>query len=88
MREADLRAFDEKIAAAMSKVKTLRADRKTVVAKLGAEYGRAARQPDVVQKLEQGKLVVGSTPEELRRLVAREVPAWKKIVQETGAKAD
>jgi len=33
---ADLRAFDEKIAAAMSKVKTLRADRKTVVAKLGA----------------------------------------------------
>ncbi len=33
---SDLRAFDEKIAAAMSKVKTLRADRKAVVAKLGA----------------------------------------------------
>jgi len=59
-----------------------------IVAKLGAEYGRAAKQPDVVQKLEQGKMVVGSTPEELRKLVAREVPAWRKIVQETGAKAE
>lgn len=33
---SDLRSLDEKIAAAMSKVKALRADRKTVVAKLGA----------------------------------------------------
>lgn len=33
---SDLRTLDDKIAAAMSKVKALRADRKTVVAKLGA----------------------------------------------------
>jgi ribosome modulation factor len=33
---SELRVFDDKIAAAMSKVKTLRADRKAVVAKLGA----------------------------------------------------
>lgn len=33
---ADLRELDEKIAAAISKVKTLRADRKTVTAKMGA----------------------------------------------------
>lgn len=33
---ADLRILDDKIAAAMSRVKALRADRKTVVAKLGA----------------------------------------------------
>ena len=58
------------------------------VAKLGAEFGKAAKQPDVIQKLEQGKVVVGSTPEELRKLVAREVPAWKKIVQETGIKME
>ena len=59
-----------------------------IVNKLGAEFGRIAKLPDVVQKLEQGKLVVGSTPEELRKLVAREVPAWKKIVQESGIKID
>jgi len=57
---------------------------KGIVDKLGAEFARAARLPDVVQKLENGKLVVGSTPEELRKLVAREVPAWRKIVQEAG----
>jgi tripartite-type tricarboxylate transporter receptor subunit TctC len=59
-----------------------------IVNKLGAEFGKAAKQPDVIQKLEQGKIVVGSTPEELRRLVAREVPAWRKIVQETGIKIE
>jgi len=59
-----------------------------IIEKLGAEFARAARLPDVVQALERGKLVVGSTPEELRRLVAREVPAWRKIVQESGAKLE
>lgn len=59
-----------------------------IVAKLGVEFGKAARQPDVIAKLEQGKMVVGSTPEELRKLVAREAPAWKKLVIETGAKID
>jgi tripartite-type tricarboxylate transporter receptor subunit TctC len=59
-----------------------------IVNKLGAEFGKAAKQPDVIQKLEQGKVVVGSTPEELRRLVAREVPAWKKIIQDTGIKME
>ncbi len=59
-----------------------------IVAKLGVEFGKAAKQPDVIAKLEQGKMVVGSTPDELRKLVAREVPAWKKLVVETGAKID
>lgn len=59
-----------------------------IVNKLGTEFGKAAKQPDVIQKLEQGKMVVGSMPDELRKLVAREVPAWKKLVQQTGAKVD
>jgi tripartite-type tricarboxylate transporter receptor subunit TctC len=59
-----------------------------IVNKLGAEFGRAAKQPDVIAKLEQGKMVVGSSPDELRKLVAREVPAWRKLVQETGAKVE
>ncbi len=59
-----------------------------IIAKLGVEFGRAAKQPDVIAKLEQGKMVVGSTPEELRKLVAREAPAWKRLVIETGAKID
>ncbi len=59
-----------------------------IIEKLGVEFARAARLPDVIQALERGKLVVGSTPEELRRLVAREVPAWRKIVQDSGAKLE
>jgi len=59
-----------------------------IVNKLGAEFGKAAKLPDVIQKLEQGKLVVGSTPEQLRRLVAREVLAWRKVVQDTGIKLE
>src|SRR5690606_31809421 len=54
-----------------------------IVQKLGVEFARAAKLPDVIEKLERGKLVVGSTPEELRDLVAREVPAWRKIVQDS-----
>ena len=59
-----------------------------IVNKLSAEIARAAKLPDLIQKLEQGKVVVGSSPEELRRLLAREVPAWKKVAEETGATLD
>ena len=58
-----------------------------IVNKLGAEFSRIVKLPDIVQKLGQGKVMVGSTPEELRKLVAREVPAWKKIVLENGIKS-
>jgi tripartite-type tricarboxylate transporter receptor subunit TctC len=59
-----------------------------IIDRLGAEFARAAKLPDVVKALENGKLVVGSTPEELRKLVAREVPAWRRIVEESGAKLE
>ncbi|CAN7709280.1 tripartite tricarboxylate transporter substrate binding protein [Variovorax paradoxus] len=63
---------------------------KPIVQRLNAEIVKALKQPDVQAKL-SGQLVmeiVGSTPEELRDHMAREIPRWAELVKKSGATAD
>lgn len=60
-----------------------------VVERLSAEIAKAARTPDVRERLvTAGFDVVGSTPGEFDALVKGEVAKWKRVVEVSGAKAD
>lgn len=60
----------------------------SVVSRLNSELATMAKRPEVVRRLvEDGGVMVGSTPDELRETVAREVARWKKVVQEAGITA-
>lgn len=63
---------------------------KPIVQRLNAEIVKALHQPDVQSKL-SGQLameLVGSTPEELRDHMAKEIPRWAELVKKSGAVAD
>ena len=61
-----------------------------IVQRLNAEIVRALRQPDVQAKLSDqlAMEIVGSTPEELRDFMAREIPRWAELVKKSGATAN
>ncbi|HEU5177592.1 MAG TPA: tripartite tricarboxylate transporter substrate binding protein [Burkholderiales bacterium] len=60
-----------------------------IVKALGDATARAARAPDLNQKLiEQGAEPVGNTPEEFARLLREEVTRWAEVVRVSGAKAE
>jgi tripartite-type tricarboxylate transporter receptor subunit TctC len=60
-----------------------------IVNTLGNAMVRAARAPDLRQKLlEQGAEPVGSTPEEFAKLLREEVARWAEVVKLSGAKAE
>jgi tripartite-type tricarboxylate transporter receptor subunit TctC len=60
-----------------------------IVSMLGNAMVRAARDPDLRQKLlEQGAEPVGSTPEEFAKLLREEVARWAEVVRVSGAKAE
>ncbi len=60
-----------------------------VVAKLADTIARAARAPDIRQKLlDLGAEPVGNTPEEFGKLFREEVTRWAEVVKVSGAKAD
>jgi len=60
-----------------------------VVAKLADTIARAARAPDMKQRLEDlGAEPVGNTPEEFSKLFREEVTRWAEVVKVSGAKAD
>ena len=60
-----------------------------VVAKLADTLGRAARSPDIRQKLlDLGAEPVGNTPEEFGKLFREEVARWAEVVKVSGARAD
>ena len=60
-----------------------------VVALLASNVAKAARSPDLHQKLlDQGADPVGNTPAEFQRQLEKEVEAWKEVVKVSGAKAD
>ena len=60
-----------------------------VVDFLGKNIGKAARAPDIRQRLaEQGAEPVGNTPEEFGRILRDEVSKWAEVVKVSGARAD
>jgi tripartite-type tricarboxylate transporter receptor subunit TctC len=60
-----------------------------IVAALAAAVGRAARAPDMRQRLlDQGADPVGNSPEAFAQLLREEVARWKEVVAATGIQAD
>jgi tripartite-type tricarboxylate transporter receptor subunit TctC len=60
-----------------------------IVAALSGAIAKAARTPDVRQRLlDQGAEPVGNTPEEFTKLVREELTRWAEVVRVSGAKAD
>jgi tripartite-type tricarboxylate transporter receptor subunit TctC len=63
---------------------------KPIVQRLNAEIVKALKQPDVQARLSDQLAmdIVGSTPEELRDHMAKEIPRWAELVKKSGATAD
>ena len=60
-----------------------------IVNRLGEAIGRAARSPDIRQKLQDlGAEAVGNTPDEFGKLFREEVARWAEVVKVSGAKAN
>jgi len=60
-----------------------------IVAKLNAAFNAVVKDPEVRRKFaENGVSTVGGTPQELTDLIAREMARWRKVVQQTGVKAE
>ena len=60
-----------------------------VVATLASAIGKAARSPEIRQKLlDQGAEPVGNTPEEFGALLREEVAKWREVIKAAGIKAD
>jgi tripartite-type tricarboxylate transporter receptor subunit TctC len=60
-----------------------------IVARMQKEIARTIRLPDVKQKLlEQGGDPVGSTPEELDRVVKGELRKWAEVIRDAKIKVD
>jgi tripartite-type tricarboxylate transporter receptor subunit TctC len=60
-----------------------------IVSKLGDAIARAARAPDMQQKLlDLGAEPVGNTPDEFAKLFREEVTRWAEVVKVSGARAD
>ncbi len=60
-----------------------------IVAKLSAALGRAVKLPKAMQLWESVAVnPVGSTPEEFRQVLTREMAHWKKFVDENNIKAE
>ncbi|HYN26650.1 MAG TPA: tripartite tricarboxylate transporter substrate binding protein [Burkholderiales bacterium] len=60
-----------------------------IVARMQKEIARTIQLPDVKQKLlEQGGDTVGSTPEELGRVVTRELRKWAEVIRDAKINVD
>ena len=60
-----------------------------VVNRLSAALVRDTKAPDVVKRVaDDGALAVGSTPEEFGKLVATEVPRWRKVVKDLNIRVE
>jgi tripartite-type tricarboxylate transporter receptor subunit TctC len=53
-----------------------------IIDRLAAASARAARAPDVVERLQRdGVDPVGGTPAELAALIVREIPQWRELAK-------
>jgi tripartite-type tricarboxylate transporter receptor subunit TctC len=60
-----------------------------IVRKIHGETVKALAQPDIRARLtDMGMDVVGSTPEQLAAIMRTEIPKWRKVVKESGAKLE
>jgi tripartite-type tricarboxylate transporter receptor subunit TctC len=60
-----------------------------IVDRLQREIRTALGQPEVAEKLiAQGQTPVGSTPQELAKVLSRETPIWADLIQQSGAKVE
>jgi tripartite-type tricarboxylate transporter receptor subunit TctC len=60
---------------------------KAVIDRLAAASAKAARAPDVAEKLlRDGVDPVGGTPAELAALIARELPQWRDLAKAANIK--
>jgi tripartite-type tricarboxylate transporter receptor subunit TctC len=60
-----------------------------IVDRLNREIRTVIAEPAVADKLvAQGQTPVGSTPQELTRVLARETPIWAELIQQSGARVE
>jgi tripartite-type tricarboxylate transporter receptor subunit TctC len=60
-----------------------------IVARMHREIARVVQLPEVRQKLlDQGADPIGSSPEELGRLVKTELNTWATVIRDAGIKAE
>ena len=61
----------------------------TIVAKLNAELARSVKSADVMSRLTpDGAEAVGSSPEQFRQYLVTEIARWRKVIKESGIKAE
>ena len=63
---------------------------KPIVDKLNADIVKILKVPETREKMANtmGIEVVASSPEDLTKLMQREIPRWGALVKKSGAKAD
>jgi len=60
-----------------------------IVNKLRAELARAVKSADIIKRFtDEGGEAIGSTPEQFRRLIAAEIPRWRKAAKDAGVRAE
>ena len=60
-----------------------------IVQRFNGEFGKALRQPDVVEKLaSQGVDTFYSTPEQFAARIKDEIPKWAKVISASGVRAE
>jgi len=60
-----------------------------VVNKLSEAFAKIVKMPDVAGPLEaEGIVMVGSSPQVLRQLIAVEVERWRKVVKDNNIKIE
>ena len=60
-----------------------------IVGKLNAMFAGAVRNPDVARKLvADGAIMVGSSPEQFRQVIATETERWRKLITAAGIKPE
>jgi len=60
-----------------------------IVERISAEFAKIAKAPDLIKRMDtEGAELVGSTPEQFRKIIATEAARWRKVVQENGIKLE